>query len=166
MPPYKRDPISEWFDGVAVGWLERAYRHPGRWEVTYLGPPSRQRRAEAALLGAPDLDARDRWGEIRWVRALKRATYHNHKLYGYAEALRPGIPRASDSAATGLRWETGQLIRKSGWPTRRRELRIQIVANPNEALAAASRRPAAKRYDLSEAYRSHPGPPDRPWDAA
>ena len=59
MPPYRRDPLSEWFDGVAADWLERAYRHPNTWAVTYLAPPSRTRRAQAAAeLGEYDLDAR------------------------------------------------------------------------------------------------------------
>lgn len=166
MPAYTRDPISEWFDGAAAAWLERAYRHPGRWEPTYLAPPSKARRLQARQLGETDLDARDRWGEIRWVRAFKRATYWQHKTYGYADAFRPGEDRAAPTAATALRWDDGGLIRKAGWPTRRRELRIMVVPNANEALAHAAARPASKRYDLNEEYRSKPGPPDRPWDAS
>jgi hypothetical protein len=163
MPPYQRDPLSEWFDGAASDWLARAYRTPGKWVTVYLAPPSKTRRALARTMGEPDLDKRDRWGEIRWVRAYKRAVYWNHKNYGYAESFRPGEARAADTAATGLRWETLGLLRKAGWPTRRRELAIMIVP-PGDAMAAAAARPASQRYDLDERYRSKPGPPDRPWD--
>ena len=164
MPPYRRDPLSEWFDGVAADWLERAYRHPNTWAVTYLAPPSRTRRAQAAAeLGEYDLDARDRYGERRWTRAYKRSVYWNHKTYGYAAELRPGDRRADDGAATGLRWKTRGLIFKSGWPARRLELAIMIVSS-DAAMSAAARRPASKRWDLNEAYRSKPGAPDRPWD--
>lgn len=165
MPRYQRDPVSEWFDRAAEQWLERAYRRPGKWEPTYLAPPSAARRAQAHLMGE-DLDKRDRWGELRWVRAFKRAVYNAHKLYGYAADFRPGDARASDAGATALRWETGGLLRKSGWPTRRRELRIMIVPGGAAADAAVARVPAAKTYTADAAYRSKPGPPDRPWDLA
>lgn len=164
MARYKRDPISEWFDAAALQWLVRAYRHPGRWEPTYLAPPSPARRLQAAALGEYDLGAVDRWGEIRWVRAFKRSVYHQHKLYGYASGMRPGDPRAADTAATALRWETRGLLRKTGWPTRRRELALMIVMDTGAAMEAAAARPAAARYDLNPAYASRPGPPDRPWD--
>lgn len=163
MPPYERDPISTWFDRAAEDWLSRAYRHPGKWEITYLAPPTPARRVMARQLGETDLDKVDRWGERRWTRAYKRAVFWNHKEYGYGEGLRMGDPRVSDTAGTGLRWETGGLIRKSGWPTRRLELRIMVV-DANAAYAAAGQRPATRRYDLSDSYRSKPGPPDRPWD--
>lgn len=165
VPPYQRDPLSEWFDGAAADWLARAYRRPGKWEVTYLAPPTAHRRLIARQLGETDLDKVDRWGEKRWTRAYKRAVYHNHKNYGYAESFRPGETRAAPAAATALKWETGKLVRKAGWPTRRLELRIMIVPGGDAATEAAAAVPAAKRYTADERFRSKPGPPDRPWDA-
>lgn len=165
MGRYTPDPISEWFERAAADWLGRAYRHPGKWEPTYLAPPTRARRAEAARLGETDLDARDRWGEVRWVRAYKRAVYRVHKEYGYAGELRFGDPRTSPSSATALKWETRGLLRKTGWPTRRRELVIMIVPGGDVSTAVVRHGiPAAKRYTVDAAYRSKPGPPDRPWD--
>lgn len=168
MPRYTRDPLSEWFDGAAAGWVARAYRKPGQWEVTYLAPPSQARRLQAAVeLGIANLDERDRWGERRWTRAFKRAVYHVHKEYGYAGEFRPCEPRVSDSAGTALKWQTRGLVRKEGWPTRRLELAIMIVPGGDAALAAAGHgTPAARRYTApqGEAFRSKPAPPDRPWE--
>jgi len=167
MPRYTRDPLSEWFDGAAAGWVARAYRKPGQWEITYLAPPSQARRLQAAVeLGIGDLDEIDRWGEPRWTRAFKRAVFHQNKLYGYAGEFRPGDPRLSDSAATAIKWETRGLVRKQGWPTRRRELAIMIVPGGDAAAAAAgSARPAARYTSpAGERLRSKPAPPDRPWE--
>lgn len=167
MPPYTRDPLSEWFDSAAAGWVARAYRNYGRWEITYLAPPSAARRLEAAVeLGIGNLDERDRWGLPRWTRAFKRAVYRQHKLYGYGDAFRPGDPRLSGSAATALRWETRGLIQKAGWPQRRRELAIMITAGGDAAAAAAQAVRPARRYTVpaGEGFRSKPAPPDRPWE--
>lgn len=157
--------MSEWFDGAAADLLTRAYRHPGRPAVTYLAPPSPVRRAMAAALGIYDLLEKDRWGETRWMRAYKRSTYYTHKHYGYAGELRAGDQRAAPAAATALKWETGPLVRKAGWPTRRRQISVTILPGGDSATAAvmASRKPA-KRYTVDDSFRSKPGPPDRPWE--
>jgi hypothetical protein len=170
MPPYARDPLSTWFDGVAADWLARAYRAAGRPAGLYLAPPSSVRRAQAAAeLGIYDLAEKDRWGLDRWTRALKRSVYWHHKEYGYAGEFRLGDPRASDGAATALKWEMGQLIRKAGWPQRRRELALTVLPGgiAAEQAVIASTRPG-KRYtgagSAAAAYRSKPAPPDRPWE--
>jgi hypothetical protein len=166
MSPYTRDPVALWFDRVAIDFLRRGYAHPHRETVLYVPPPSRARREEArTMYDIPDLDARDRWGETRWIRALKRSVYWNHKEFGYAEEFRPGDPRVSDAAGTSLKWKTGTLIRKAGWPTRRRLVSIWVVDGGDAAIAAVrhDRRPA-KRYTVNATYRSMPGPPDRPWE--
>ena len=165
MPPYRRDPISMWFDRAAGDLLARAYARPGRWAVTYLAPPSRERRRIAReTWGVPDLDERDRWGATRWLRAFKRATYWNHRNYGYAEEFRPGDQRAAPAAATALVWDTGPMVRLAGWPTRRREIRVMIMPGGDIATDAAGQLPAAKRYTADDRLRSKPGPPDRPWE--
>lgn len=168
MPPYTRDPLSEWFDSAAAGWLARAYRRPGHWEITYLAPPSRARRLEAAVtLSITDLDQRDRWGERRWTRAFKRCVYWQHKTYGYGGSFRPGEMRLAPTAGTALKWETRGLVQKSGWPTRRLELAIMIVPGGDEAAAAVqSTRQPAKRFTSTagEKFRSKPAPPDRAWE--
>jgi hypothetical protein len=167
MPRYTRDPLSEWFDRVAADWLARAYRAPGTWTGLYLAPPSRVRRAQAlAELGIANLAEKDRWGLDRWTRGLKRATYHAHKTFGYAGEFRPGDPRASESGGTALRWETGGLVIKPGWPQRRRELSIMIAPAGLAAELAVSMVPPSQQYTsgAGEAYRSKPAPPDRPWE--
>ena len=135
-----RDPLSVWFDPAAVRLMERAYQHPGQWTGTYLSPPSPRARAAAAFLGIWDLNERDRWGEVRWVRAFKRAVYHQHRLYGYSADFRPGRPRASDHAGTSLEWQTGQRILKPGWPSRKWAIRIRIHPAGTAATAAANRK--------------------------
>jgi hypothetical protein len=167
MPRYTRDPLSEWFDAAAANWIARAYRRPGTWEGLYLAPPTAARRAQAASeLGIYNLAEKDRWGLDRWTRALKRATYRQHKNYGYAGEFRLGDQRADDGAATALRWDMGPLVRKQGWPQRRRELHIMIASAGLMAELAVSQVPPSQRYTspAGEGYRSKPAPPDRPWE--
>jgi hypothetical protein len=167
MPRYERDPLSEWFDRTAADWLARAYRNAGSWEGLYLAPPSAQRRAQAAAeLGIGNLMEKDRWGLDRWTRALKRAVHFQHKHYGYAAEFRFGEERASAQAATALRWDTGQLIRKAGWPQRRRQLDIMIVPAGWAANQAVRSEPADRQFTApaGAALRSRPAPPDRPWE--
>jgi hypothetical protein len=167
MPKYERDPLSTWFDRVAADWLARAYRAPGTWAGLYLAPPSKTRRAQAAVeLGIGNLAEKDRWGLDRWTRGLKRATYYQHKTYGYAGEFRAGDPRADDGAATALRWDLGPLVLKQGWPQRRRELHIMIAPAGMLAELAVSMVPPSQRYTspAGAGYRSKPAPPDRPWE--
>jgi hypothetical protein len=167
MPRYERDPLSEWFDRVAAEWLGRAYRNAGSWEGLYLAPPSRARQLQAAAeLGIGNLGEKDRWGLDRWTRALKRAVYHQHKNHGYAAEFRLADQRVSDRAATALRWNTGGLIQKAGWPQRRRQLDIMIVPAGWAADTTVLALPPTRQYTSAAGagLRSKPAPPDRPWE--
>jgi hypothetical protein len=164
---YKRDPLSVWFDRVAADWLARAYRNAGSWEGLYLAPPSAARRAQAAAeLGIYNLGEVDRWGMDRWTRALKRATYYQHKHYGYAAEFRLADQRVSDRAATALDWQTGGLIRKTGWPQRRRQLDIRVLPAGWAADTSVLALPPSQQYTSAAGagLRSRPAPPDRPWE--
>lgn len=167
MPRYERDPLSTWFDGTAANWLARAYRNAGSWEGLYLAPPTKIRQAQAAAeLGIYNLGEKDRWGLDRWTRALKRAAYFQHKNYGYAAEFRFGEERASDRAATALRWETGPLVLKSGWPQRRRQLSIMVVPAGWAANQAVRSERADRQFTAPAGaeFRSMPVPRDRPWE--
>lgn len=142
----KRDPLSTWFDSAAARLVARAYASRGEWTGIYLSQPSIRQRAAAASIGEFDLGGRDRWGEIRWVRAFKRSVFWNHKQYGYAGEFRLGQPRASDHPGTSLEWQTGQLVMKSGWPSRRWAIRVRIHPAGWAAHEAAQAIPASKRW--------------------
>lgn len=145
--PATRDPLSTWFDAAAVRFLERAYRNKGEWTGVYLAPPRLDQRARAAALGFYDLTAgRDRWGEVRWVRAFKRSVYWHLKKYGYYEGLRLGQPRGSEWAAVSVQWETGTRVLKRGWPSRRWAIRIKVHPGGSAASSAAARLPEADQW--------------------
>jgi hypothetical protein len=136
-----RDPLSEWFDPAALRLLDRAYAGKGHWTGVYLAPPSVPQRARAALLGFPDLTrGRDKWGEVRWVRAFKRSVYWNHRMFGWSSGMRPGDYRTSPIAATALTWDTGQRVLRAGWPSRRWAIRIAIYPSADLAKVPGSRR--------------------------
>jgi hypothetical protein len=164
--PLRRDPLSEWFDPPARRLLERAYASKGEWTGIYLAPPSPLQRAHAARLGFWDLGEKDKWGEVRWVRAFKRSVYWNHARFGYAGDFRPGEPRMSDHAGTSLEWETGQRVRKSGWPSRRWAIRVRIHPAGAAALAAAERKiPPSKRWvDRGQPTALQSTIADRDWE--
>jgi len=124
--PYTRDPVSEWFDPAAIRLIERAYRNRDGWTGVYLAPPSLAQRARAAQLGIWDLGERDRWGEVRWVRAFKRSCFWHVKNFGDHDGLHVGDYRNSPYPAVALEWETGQLVYKRGWASRRRAIRVAI----------------------------------------
>jgi hypothetical protein len=161
MPAYasRRDPLSVWFDPAARRLLERAYRSKGEWTGVYLAPPSIAQRARAAVEGeAGDLTReRDRWGEVRWVRAFKRATFWQLNHYGSRNGLRGlgGEPNAVGTAKTGgggwaapvrLEWDTGQRVRLAGWPTRRWAIRVRIHGGGAATSRAGLARPERERW--------------------
>lgn len=165
--PLRRDPLSEWFDRSAVAYLRRAYDHYGEWTGLYLPQPSVDQRAAAALIGIWSLGERDKWGEVRWVRAFKRSVYWHHKRYGYSGDFRPGQARASDQPGTALEWQTGQLVYKAGWPQRRWAIRIRVLPGGAAAAAAvADTVPASKRWigPAGRATALQSTPADRDWE--
>ena len=141
-----RDPLSEWFDAAAQRLLARAYANRGQWTGIYLAPPTVRHQVAAAAIGFWDLRERDRWGEVRWVRAFKRSVFWNHKTYGYAADFRPGAARAADHAGTSLEWQTGQRVMKAGWPSRRWAIRVRVHPGGTAAHRAADAIPARKRW--------------------
>lgn len=148
--PWERDPVSTWFDDASWRFLERAYRARGQWATVYLAPPSAARLAQLAARGINPWE-RDRWGEQRWSRSFKRSVYHTLNYYGGTAGLRPvantGAGAHGWHAPVRLEWQTGELIRKAGWPTRRRAIRVRI--HPDGAAtsnAGRAKTPDSKRW--------------------
>lgn len=133
----QRDPVSVWFDEAARQYLERAYRNQGEWTGQYLAPPSPRALARLALMGVNPY-ARDRWGEVRWVRAYKRAVYFQLKHYGTRTGMDYGTERTSPWPARSLEWQTGARIQKAGWPQRRWAIRVRV--HPTGAAASRAAR--------------------------
>jgi hypothetical protein len=142
-PP--RDPVSVWFDSPARQYLERAYRNQGEWSGQYLAPPSPRALARLALMGVNPY-ARDRWGEVRWVRAYKRAVYYQLKHHGTRTGMDYSADRTSPWPARSLEWQTGARIQKAGWPSRRWAIRIRIHPSGAAASRAASAIPEQRRW--------------------
>jgi hypothetical protein len=144
--PAQRDPVSEWFDAAARQLLERAYRNQGAWTGQYLAPPSPRAIARLALMGVNPY-GRDRWGEVRWVRAYKRAVYFQLKKHGTAAGMDYARYRTSPWPARSLEWQTGARIQKAGWPQRRWALRVRIHPTGRAAhLAAQEKTPDRERW--------------------
>jgi hypothetical protein len=141
---FERDPVSEQFDAAARRLLRRAYDNAGDWTGTYLAQPSPLWRAWALAHGI-NLNKRDRWGEVRWVRAFKRSVYWNLAWYGYAGQL-GDAPRIGKGDGKALRWQTGKLVYKTGWPARRWAIRVMVVPGGLAAEHHARQLPARKRY--------------------
>lgn len=164
--PYSRDPLSEWFDPAARRLLVRAYANRDGWTGVYVGQPSVRQRAAAARLGFWDLYERDRWGEVRWVRAFKRSVYHNLYYYGRAGHVdftqrRAGAGYAGGSKApyaASMEWETGQLVQLKGWPSRRWAVRVKLQDGGTPAHNAGAR--AKDRWVGTELQST---PADRDW---
>jgi hypothetical protein len=83
---YRRDPVSELFDGPAGTHLRAAYARPGSAVSRPLIPPTMSHRLWAAGLGinldGPD-PAKAAVGTImnRWDAALERALYWQHRWF-------------------------------------------------------------------------------------
>lgn len=141
---FHRDPLSERFDQQAWRLVGRAYAQRGRWTVTYLAPPSPGSRAWAAGHGI-DVDSRDPWGEVRWVRSFKRSSYWVLKHHGYAAGLRDRR-RVAPEAAVAMRWQTVGPAERPEWGGPGWEIRVMIVPGGRAAYDAAGRIPEAERY--------------------
>lgn len=133
----QRDPVSVWFDEAARRYLERAYEHQGQWAGQYLAPPSPRAVARLALMGVNPY-GRDRWGEVRWVRAYKRAVYFQLKKHGTRTGMNYAEVRTSPWPARSLEWQTGARVQKAGWPQRRWAIRIRV--HPTGAAASKAAR--------------------------
>ena len=106
---FRRDPLSVPFDGKAVRLLRRAYDVKGAWAGDYLPPPGPRARLWAAAQGI-DLMSRDRWGELRYIRAYKRAVFWWLDHYGGVAGLR--ADENVGRAPVRGQWETGLIVRQ------------------------------------------------------
>ena len=111
--PYTRDPLSVRFDPAARSFLTDAYAAgTGTWVTRFLPPPGPRALAWMRAQGAEPYE-RDRWGELRWIRAYKRAVYWQAKWYGGTSGLRASRNTASGGrrsrwgAPVRVEWQTG-----------------------------------------------------------
>ena len=137
--PLSRDPVSVQFDQAAADLLRRAYARPGQWVGTYLAVPGPGWIAWAGSRGI-NLFGRDRWGEIRWVRAFKRSVYYVHRHYYRAGHLELGKPRVSLERTKVVIWQTGRLTAR-GWA-----IRVRVDRGGAVAQRAVARLPERRRY--------------------
>lgn len=171
MPPFTRDPVSEWFDRAAWRLLERAYENPRRTAVVYLAPPT---PGQWAMLGALRIDpmAKDRWGEFRWVRAFKRSVFHTANFYGGTRSLRSveniGAGSHGWHAPIRVEWSTGARVKKAGWPSRRWEITVSLHPSSEATSLIGLDQPFAKRWidDDGHATRRQSTIKDHTWEPA
>lgn len=162
---YTRDPLSERYDPAARQWLERAYKVKGEWSGQFLAPPGPLALAWCAVHGI-DPFARDKWGEIRYVRAFKRSVYWWAKWYGGVDGLTRVRHSSPFASPVRIDWDTTGLVMRKGWAARRYSLQIRIVSAGKEAQAAG--RKAKRRWitNNGEATQWASTIEDRDWNAA
>jgi len=170
---YQRDPLSVRFDGKARAWVARAYAVKGQWAGEFVPPPGPRGRAWMAAHGIFRAYERDRWGEVRWLRAYKRSVFHTVNWYGGVSGLRgernTGAGSGGWHAPVRVEWQTG----------------IRAGAGPHEGMWAVRIRihpggRATSRIGLAKAIRENDNwideegqptfrqstPEDRPWEPA
>lgn len=131
MPPYRRDPLSERFDVPARRFLIRAYAAGrGNWCGDYVPQPGPRARAWMLAHGIVNPYERDRWGEIRWIRAYKRSVYWHANWYGGTTGLRSepntGAGSGGWHAPVRLQWQTGIRVERPEWTAARWAVRVRI----------------------------------------
>ena len=159
MPAYRRDPLSERFDGKAAAFVARAYQVRGEWAGDYVPPPGPRARLWMAQHGIFFPYETDRWGEIRWIRAYKRSVYHLVNWYGGVAGLRDqpntGAGHGGWHAPVRVQWETGIRVERPGWTAARWAVRIRI----HPAGAATSRIGREKAARAGDAWITPAGHP-------
>src|SRR5271170_335234 len=107
---YQRDPLSVRFDGKAVALVRRAYRVKGSWAGDFLPPPGPRARAWLLWQGIDPYE-RDRWGELRYIRAYKRSVFwllqHHGGVAGLRDTPNTGSFSGGWHARVGGEWQTG-----------------------------------------------------------
>jgi hypothetical protein len=102
--------VSIPFDGRAVRLVRRAYAVKGEWAGDYVAPPGPRARLWAWSQGI-SLMERDRWGELRYIRAYKRSVFWWLEHYGGVAGLRDEPNTGSFSggwhAPVRGEWRTG-----------------------------------------------------------
>jgi len=136
---FARDPLSVRFDGRAAAFVRRAYERKGEWVTDFVPPPGPRARAWMALHGIFRPYERDRWGEIRWIRAYKRSVYHLVSYHGGVRGLRAEVNAGAGSAGwhapVRVEWQTGIRAERPEWTAARWAVRIRL----HPAGAATSR---------------------------
>lgn len=118
---YQRDPLSVRLDARAVRLVGKAYAVRGSWAGEYLPPPGPRARA---WMGARGIDPyeRDRWGELRFIRAYKRAVFWQLNNYGGPAGLRGTLNTGAGSggwhAPVRGEWQTGIRNAEGLWAVR------------------------------------------------
>ena len=118
---YQRDPLSRRFDARAVTLIGRAYAVKGSWAGTYVPPPGPRAMAWMRSQGISPYE-RDRWGEIRFLRAFKRAVFWQLNNYGGVTGLRGELNTGAGSggwhAPVRGEWQTGVRNADGLWAVR------------------------------------------------
>lgn len=168
---WTRDPLSVVFDSKARDLIRRAYLVKGEWAGDYVPPPGPRATAWAAARRV-NLYERDRWGELRYIRAYKRAVFWQLSNYGGVSGLRG--ERNTGSGAGGWhapvrgQWETGIRVERAGWAAARWAVRFRIHAGGSKT----SRIGRARAIRLGENWVDAEGrptfrqslPDDRDWE--
>jgi len=175
---HKRDPASVLLDPAARQLLTRAYNSPGRWQGTRLADPDIRTAAwllrrginwrgkdNASASGRGGLNARD-----RWMRALVRALYYQHKWYSPSPRSQQGWrdrqeKRTSPRHAGALRIEIGRRLPVRGIIPAGRAIRVMYDQGGQKAQAAARRLPERDRIydDRGDPAARWSDPMERDW---
>jgi len=172
---YSRDPLAVRFDPIARRLINAAYEDYGMWAGFLLPPPGLRARAWMAAHGIQPYQ-RDRWGELRYVRAFKRSVYWQVKWYGGLYEMRGARNTASGGAASHwgapvrVQWETGRLVDVPGQFLASQAVRIRLW--PDTETTRRTGRARAIRLDENwidedgtpNERQSSPQYGDRPWE--
>lgn len=169
--PYTRDPLAERFDRPARELIEAAYEVRGDWAGYLLPPPGPRARAWMAARGIEPY-SRDRWGELRFIRAFKRSVYWQVKYYGGLYGLRgsrntaSGGARSHWGAPVRVQWQTGRQVLEPGQLLGAWAVRIRIHDQGAATEAAGYAAPDRWIDDAGHPTfrQSRPDLGDRPWE--
>lgn len=172
---YTRDPLSERFDVLSRQLIEEAYEVRGLWAGYLLPPPGPRARAWMASRGINPYE-RDRWGELRFIRAFKRSVFWQVKWYGGLYGLRGTANSASGGAESAwgapvrVQWQTSRQVEVPGQALGSWAVRIRIWESGEVT------RQAGRYYGNLDGNRwitdtgvptslqSNPAYGDRPWE--
>lgn len=169
--PYTRDPLSARFDAPARRLIAAAYDDFGEWTGYLLPPPGPKARAWMAARGISPYE-RDRWGELRFVRAFKRSVFWNVKWYGGTDGLRSSRNTASGGyksnwgAPVRVAWQTGRQVIPEGQLLGSWAVRIKIVppGGRTQEIGRAERRRWITDDGRPTVWQSNVEYGDRPWE--
>lgn len=134
---YTRDPLAQRFDALSRRLIDAAYADKGEWAGFILPPPGPRARIWMTAHGIQPYQ-RDRWGELRYVRAFKRSVFWQVKWYGGVTGLRGTRNTASGGAKSHwgapvrVEWQTGRLVDLPGSYLAGQAVRIRIWDNTDK----------------------------------